>query len=137
LLTLNPGVKEVGIFDTFKQVCETGIPDQSERHYVHEQFDGWFYQSTVKLGDGVATTTTDMTTMKQGELEIRRLKDEIAQQATDKYQMLFNSIDQGFCIIEVLFDEQDQPTDYRFTETNQAFLRQTGLQNALGKRCGS
>ena len=71
LLTLNPGVVEEGIFETFKKVIETGIPDQSERHYVHEQFNGWFYQSTVKLGDGVATTTTDITEIKKAEEEIK------------------------------------------------------------------
>lgn len=61
LLRNNPGVVAEGIFETFKRVVETGVPDQTERHYAHEQFDGWFRQSTVKLGDGVATTTADIT----------------------------------------------------------------------------
>lgn len=67
LLTLNPGVVEEGIFETFKQVVETGQPHQGERHYVHEQFDGWFFQSIVKLDDGVATTTTDISGRKRAE----------------------------------------------------------------------
>jgi PAS domain S-box-containing protein len=72
LLTLNPGVVEVGIFDTFKKVVETGVPDQSVRHYEHEQFKGWFYQSTVKQSDGVATTTKDISDMKLVEEKIRQ-----------------------------------------------------------------
>lgn len=64
LLTHNPGVIEEGIFDAFKRVTETGMPERAERHYVHEQFDGWFYQSIVKLNDGVATTTKDMSDWK-------------------------------------------------------------------------
>ena len=35
--------------------------------------------------------------------------------------------------MEVLFDEQQQATDYRFLETNPAFVRQTGLAHAVGR----
>lgn len=70
LLTLNSGVVAAGIFDLFRQVIETGLPDQREYHYVHEQFDGWFCQSTVKMNGGVATTTTDITARKQTEQEL-------------------------------------------------------------------
>ncbi|HET7896348.1 MAG TPA: PAS domain-containing protein, partial [Flavisolibacter sp.] len=72
LLQLQPGVVEEGIFDAFKQVVESGIPQQYEKHYVHEQFDGWFYQSVVKLDDGVATTTSNITARKKAELEVRQ-----------------------------------------------------------------
>ncbi|MBW4428406.1 MAG: PAS domain S-box protein [Nostoc desertorum CM1-VF14] len=51
-----------------------------------------------------------------------------------KYRTLFESIDQGFCVIEVLFDENSQPFDYRFLEINPAFEKQTGLIDAQGKR---
>ncbi|CVK18830.1 PAS domain S-box protein [Sporomusa sphaeroides] len=50
-----------------------------------------------------------------------------------KYRDLFDSIDEGFCIIEVLFDDNDRPLDYRFLEVNQAFERQTGLLDAAGR----
>ena len=51
----------------------------------------------------------------------------------ERYRSLFNSIDAGFCIIEVLFDEGDHPIDYRFLEANPAFVRQTGLEGAVGR----
>lgn len=54
--------------------------------------------------------------------------------AERKYKTLFDSIDEGFCVIEVLFDADDTPVDYRFIEINPAFERQTGLSDALGKR---
>jgi PAS domain S-box-containing protein len=50
-----------------------------------------------------------------------------------KYRTLFNSIDQGFCVIEMLFDERDRPVDYRFLEVNATFEQQTGLTNVVGK----
>ncbi len=77
LLERNPGVVVEGIFDTFRRVTETGIAEQNERHYVHEQFDGWFYQTVVKLGDGVATTTRDITEWKTSQAELMRLREEM------------------------------------------------------------
>jgi PAS domain S-box-containing protein len=134
LLLQNPGVVEAGIFNTFKQVVETGQPDQSEWHYMQEQFDGWFHQSTVKLHDGVATTTYDISERKRNEQEILHLKDAITQQAEDKYRTLFDSIDEAFVLIELLFDGAGRPADYRFLETNQVYERQTGSGDVVGKR---
>jgi len=51
-----------------------------------------------------------------------------------QYRTLFESIDEGFCICEMLFDEDDEPHDYRFLEVNGAFERLTGLEQATGKR---
>ncbi len=52
----------------------------------------------------------------------------------ERYRGLFNSIDEGFCVVEMLFDTEDNPLDYRFLETNPAFEKQSGLQNVIGKR---
>jgi len=52
----------------------------------------------------------------------------------ERYRVLFNSIDSGFCVIEVIFDERGKGVDYVFLETNAAFERQTGLENIVGKR---
>ena len=51
-----------------------------------------------------------------------------------RYRMLFDSIDEGFCLIEVLFDEGGKPNDYRYLEVNRAFERQSGLVDVAGKR---
>lgn len=51
----------------------------------------------------------------------------------EKYHKLFNSIDEGFCLIEVLFDVYHHPYDYRFLETNDAFRQQTDIKNAVGR----
>jgi len=50
-----------------------------------------------------------------------------------KYRSLLNSIDSGFCILEVLFTENEMPYDHRFLEANNAFEKQTGLIDAVGK----
>jgi len=75
---------------------------------------------------GSVVTGRDITERKRAELRLR--------QSEEKYRALFDSIDDAFCIIEVLFDENNKPVDYRFLEINPSFERQTGIPNAQGKR---
>src|SRR5689334_19341584 len=49
------------------------------------------------------------------------------------YRAFMDAIDEGFCIVQILFDEQTTPVDYRFVEMNAAFEQHTGLHQALGK----
>ena len=51
----------------------------------------------------------------------------------DRYRSLFNSLDAGFCVIEMAFNKDGSPRDYRFVEVNEAFVEQTGLHDATGK----
>lgn len=50
-----------------------------------------------------------------------------------RYRTLFDTVEAGFCIIELLFDADDRPQDYRFIEANPAFERHTGLVGAVGR----
>jgi PAS domain S-box-containing protein len=68
----------------------------------------------------------DLTGRKRAEVELR--------ESEQNYRMLFESIDEGFCRIEVLFDENEQPVDYRFLQISPSFERQTGIKNAVGRR---
>ena len=52
----------------------------------------------------------------------------------EKYRALFDSIDEGYCVIEVLFDDADKAVDYRLLEVNRFFVKQTGISNAVGRR---
>ena len=69
------------------------------------------------------------------EARTTELKDayESLKESEAQYLTLFNSIDEGFCTIEVIFDEDNKPIDYRFLEINPAFEKQTGLKGAEGK----
>ena len=49
------------------------------------------------------------------------------------YYTLIQAMDQGFCVIEPLFDASGCAVDYRYLETNQAFQQQSGLQDPIGK----
>ena len=58
----------------------------------------------------------------------------IALNSGNSHRELLQHIDDGFCVIELMFDEEGQAVDYRFVEVNNSFESHTGLQDALGKR---
>ena len=64
----------------------------------------------------------------------RKLAEHLLRESERNYRTLFDSMDEGFCTIEVLFNKNDEPVDYRFLEVNPAFEKQTGIQNGSGKR---
>ncbi len=70
-------------------------------------------------------TNTDISEMKLAEVSLR--------ESEDRYRNLFNSLHEGFCIIEMIFDADGKPADYRFLKINPAFETQTGLHQAEGK----
>jgi PAS domain S-box-containing protein len=63
----------------------------------------------------------------------RRRTEEALRQSEARYRTLFNKIDAGFCVIEMIFDAAGKPVDYRFLEVNAAFEKQTGWHDAQGK----
>src|ERR1700732_2146002 len=77
---------------------------------------------------------TDLYARQAAELIERAQAEEALRESEEKYRTLFDSIDEGFCTIEVLFDGNDKPIDYRFLEVNPSFEKQTGIQNAQGRR---
>jgi len=75
---------------------------------------------------GIIGIGIDITDRKKAESEMRN--------SEQKYRDLFTSMDQGYCIIEVLFDENNKPYDYRFIEVNPVFNKHTGIPvNPEGK----
>jgi len=67
----------------------------------------------------------DITERKKGEAALR--------QSEERYRSLFNSIDEGFCVIEMIFDKKGKPVDYRFLEVNPSFEMQSGIHNGQGR----
>ncbi|WP_147376900.1 PAS domain-containing hybrid sensor histidine kinase/response regulator [Noviherbaspirillum saxi] len=70
-------------------------------------------------------TSTDVHDLKVAESALKK--------SEEKYRSLFESIDEGFCVIEMLYDQDEQACDYRFCEVNPMFEQQTGLRNSIGK----
>ncbi len=135
----------------WKAVREDGTPFPGEAHPAMVTLSTGLPQTNVSMGiskpdgtrswisinsepisgDGsaapraVVTTFSDVTERRQAEQRLRV--------SEEKYRTLFDSIDEGFCIIEVMFDADQKPVDYRFLEVNPSFERQTGIREAQGR----
>ena len=56
-------------------------------------------------------------------------------ESEESYRSLFESIDEGVCTIEVLFDEHEKAVDYRFLDLNPAHEAMSGVgRDVIGKR---
>jgi PAS domain S-box-containing protein len=66
-------------------------------------------------------------------LRLNRFKLSALGVSEERYRSLLNSIDVGFCVVEILFDDDGRPVDFRFLETNPAFEKQSGLIDAVGQ----
>jgi PAS domain S-box-containing protein len=63
----------------------------------------------------------------------QHLTETALKESEERYASLFNSIDAGFCIVDIEFNDRQQAVDYRFVEVNPAFAANTGLNAVVGK----
>ena len=74
---------------------------------------------------GASKVARDITDRKRAEQFLR--------QSEENYRRLFESMGEGFCTIELLFDVNNRPVDFRFLDVNPAFETQTGIKDAPGR----
>lgn len=116
-----------GIEDEAKLVLRDLTPVETE---LQSQDGRWFmmrlrpYRTVEDRIEGVVLTFIDVTSRRETETRL--------QTSQKEYQVLFNSIDEGFGILERIGADGDGTTDWRFLEVNQAFHRQTGLDDPIG-----
>ncbi|MHC5536931.1 hybrid sensor histidine kinase/response regulator [Singulisphaera rosea] len=89
----------------------------------------WIFAKGKPNHDGERLLSFDGTI---SDITERKTAEEDLKASEERYRALFNTIDEGFCVIDVLF-EADRPVDYRFLEMNPAFEKHTGLRDVTGK----
>jgi PAS domain S-box-containing protein len=95
-------------------------------------------EATETLQDGLEQlqiSLKELTALVNGTTETERAEEALSE-SEHLYRTLFNSIDDGFVLVEPIFDEAGNSDDYRMLEVNDAWERQTGLKAAdlVGKR---
>jgi PAS domain S-box-containing protein len=79
----------------------------------------WRADEIELLGEAMARVWT--------RIERSRAEEEL-RESEERYRTLFDSMDEGFCTIEVLFDADGKKAlDYRFLEINPSFEKLTGI----------
>ena len=58
----------------------------------------------------------------------KRRAQEALRESEKRYRNLFEAMNEGFALHEIICDDGGRPCDYRFLEVNPAFERQTGLK---------
>jgi PAS domain S-box-containing protein len=118
--------------DTVNRIFIDGIEAVIDKHYLRK--DGSFMPATSSVNairgpdgevQGVVAIVLDTTEEKRAAEELRA--------SEERYRTLFESVDQGFCIIDIVWNGAGSAVDYRFIEMNAMFERHTGLVNATGK----
>ncbi len=109
-----------------EQVLRTLIPVErevrEEGHWLLARVQP--YRTVEDHIAGVVLTFMDITE--------RRMASQALAKSEEKYRTLFDSMDQGYCIIQMLYDGE-RPVDWRCLEVNPAFEKHTGLANAKGR----
>jgi PAS domain-containing protein len=70
--------------------------------------------------------------LKEEIQKVRAAEESIAN-SEEKYHSLFSSMNESFCIIEMLFDSEERPINWRYLETNPAFRENALLKDVEGK----
>ncbi|MEH3112527.1 PAS domain S-box protein [Pedobacter terrae] len=128
-----PGINNTHIFQLYCDVVETGHRLDTEVEITLKGVAQWFHLTAAKLDDGLISSAVDISQRKKTEKEIHELKDKIALNLKDRYYSIFNAIDDGFCIYEVLYNQENKPYDLKWIEVNPAYQIQTGLSDVVGK----
>lgn len=134
-----PELGEQGVIETLDRIYETGetfvemeravmLQPPTSEPPAEQYFDVCYQPMRDADGNvsGIIAQALDQTDRVRAEADLR--------DSEARYRTLFVGMDEGFCTIDLIFDDIGNAIDYRFVEINPAFERQSGIHDAVGKR---
>ncbi|MFC1762406.1 PAS domain S-box protein [Planctomycetota bacterium] len=126
------------VLPIYRQVIESGSPVLNVELSGTTKADPenthcWvvsFFPTKSESGSvqGVVVSVQDITQLRQAY--------EMLQETEGRYKSLFENMQNGFALHEMVFDETGKPIDYIFLDVNEAFEKQTTLkrENIIGRK---
>lgn len=105
-----PGVVGSDFEAVYRNAMENRVEGRITQYYPDHK--RWYELNAFPSANGVTVYFRNVTEQKKSE---------------ERYRVLFDSMDQGFCLLEIIFDDNMKGIDYRFLELNPAFEKVTGL----------
>ena len=90
------------------------------------------YKTAHAFGDAELELMRDVAERTWAEVMRARAEQE-TRDSEARYRTLFSSMDEGYCIIQMLYDASGVANDWRFIEVNRAFESHNGLAGAEGR----
>ena len=111
----------------FKRVMRDRNPEAMEHSY------SWPGGKTMWVDTRAYPTTHGRTGILWRDITWRKQSEQELRESEEKYRTLFDAIDEGLAIQELVYDRRGEIIDVIFREVNAAYERQSGLHDVVGR----